>query len=282
MTCEEVRLSLGAYTLGALDPEEALEIEVHLASCEGCTDELMELEGVSSFLAKVSERDVELVARPPREVLDRLLNDRVKRHRRGRILLAVAASVAVLAVGGTVWTTTHQELTATVSAPAADSAGDAGQGAAPEATKAPDAAPERKASQEPEALAKEEPSVAADMPSATPAPKPSESDAMTLKAQGTAFRGHSADGKVVAMVTVTPGMPLQVQVGGVPAGTECTLVVVSKGGGREFTRPWKVTVNHYEEGAAVFPVESRTPQASIRAFEIRNDAGRLLVTVNAK
>ncbi|GAA2776164.1 zf-HC2 domain-containing protein [Nonomuraea dietziae] len=105
MTCEEVRLSLGAYTLGALDAEEAQEVEIHLASCEGCTDELMELEGLPVFLSKVSEKDVELVASPPREVLDRLLNDRVKRHRRGRLLLVAAASVAALAVGGTVLTT---------------------------------------------------------------------------------------------------------------------------------------------------------------------------------
>lgn len=272
MTCEEVRLSLGAYTLGALDPEEALEIEVHLASCEECTDELMELEGVSSFLAKVSEKDVELVARPPREVLDRLLNDRVKRHRRGRILLAVAASVAVLAVGGTVWTSTHQQ-EGTSAAPASlNSAQERGQGAAPEASKAP------KATQAPK-NAEEDHRVAADVPSASAAPTPSESGSMALKAEGRAFNGRSNG--VEATVTVTPGMPLQVQISGVPAGTECTLYVVTKGGGRERTKPWTVTENHYDEGVAVLAVESRTPQASISAFEIRDADGKVLVSVKA-
>ncbi|MGW5686994.1 anti-sigma factor family protein [Nonomuraea sp. NPDC003754] len=270
MTCEEVRLSLGAYTLGALDPEEALEVEVHLASCEGCTDELMELEGVSSFLAKVSEQDVVLVASPPREVLDRLLNDRVKRHRRTRLLLAVAASVAVLAVGGTVWTGIQQRASQSTAAAPATTQADMGQGAAPEhapaATKAPNA-------NTPEQLAQ-------DLPRADTRAVPTESPSAALKSQGTAFQG-SRNG-VSATVTVTPGMPLQVQVSGVPADTECTLVVVRKSGGREVTRSWKVTANRYEEGSEVYHVASRTPLAAIRAFEIRDAADRVLVTVDAK
>ncbi|MFC7104187.1 anti-sigma factor family protein [Nonomuraea rubra] len=44
MTCEEVRISLGAHALGALDPEEAAEIDHHLATCEACGAELLELE----------------------------------------------------------------------------------------------------------------------------------------------------------------------------------------------------------------------------------------------
>ncbi|MET9341588.1 zf-HC2 domain-containing protein [Nonomuraea sp. NPDC003804] len=272
MTCEEVRLSLGAYTLGALDPEEALEVEVHLASCEGCTDELMELEGVSSFLAKVSEQDVVLVASPPREVLDRLLNDRVKRHRRTRLLLAVAASVAVLAVGGTVWTGIQQRASQSTAAAPASTQADMGQGAAPEhageATKAP------------KANTPEQPMIAQDLPRADTRAAPSESPSAALKSQGTAFQG-SRNG-VSATVTVTPGMPLQVQVSGVAADTECTLVVVRKSGGREVTGSWKVRANRYEEGSEVYHVASRTPLAAIRAFEIRDAADRVLVTVDAR
>ncbi|WP_219464731.1 anti-sigma factor family protein, partial [Nonomuraea rhizosphaerae] len=123
MTCEEVRLALGAHALGALDSDEAMEIDTHLATCEVCGAELLDLEGVASFLGKVSERDVELVTSPPRAVLDRLLNARAKRHRRGRALLAVAASVAVMALGGTVWTLSTQANNAeqTAAAPAAAS-----------------------------------------------------------------------------------------------------------------------------------------------------------------
>ncbi|MDA0638840.1 zf-HC2 domain-containing protein, partial [Nonomuraea sp. MCN248] len=72
MTCEEVRQALGAHALGALDPHEAEEVDLHLATCEECGDELAELAGVAGFLGKVSERDVVLVASPPKRVLERL------------------------------------------------------------------------------------------------------------------------------------------------------------------------------------------------------------------
>ncbi|MEU4542256.1 anti-sigma factor family protein [Nonomuraea dietziae] len=263
MTCEEVRLSLGAYTLGALDAEEAQEVEVHLASCEGCTDELMELEGLPVFLSKVSEKDVELVASPPREVLDRLLNDRVKRHRRGRLLLVAAASVAALAVGGTVLTTMQDSNQQTAAAPAAqDSPSPAPSGAGEAA---------------------EEHSLAAqrDEPDAKMA-SPSASADLRIAQPGRAFTGESKDRTVKATVTVTPDMPLQVQLEGVRPGTECRLVVVSGSGAREISEPWTVPSANYEAGAQVLSVESRTRQTSIRSFEIRDDKNRLLVSVWAK
>ena len=103
MTCEEVRLALGAHALGRWEPTRRWRSTPDLATCEVCGAELLDLEGVASFLGKVSERDVELVVQPARQVLDRLLNAVASAARRGRALLAVAASVAVMAVGVTVW-----------------------------------------------------------------------------------------------------------------------------------------------------------------------------------
>ncbi|MEV4159849.1 anti-sigma factor family protein [Nonomuraea dietziae] len=262
MTCEEVRLSLGAYTLGALDAEEAQEVEIHLASCEGCTDELMELEGLPVFLSKVSEKDVELVASPPREVLDRLLNDRVKRHRRGRLLLVAAASVAALAVGGTVLTTLQDRMQP--------------MGAAPAAQDAPSPAPSGAGEAAEDSLAAQR-----DEPDAKMA-SPSASADLRIAEPGRAFTGESKDRTVKATVTVTPDAPLQVQLEGVRPGTECRLVVVSRSGEKEISEPWTVPSANYEAGAQVLPVESRTRHTSIHFFEIRDDKNKLLVKVKAK
>ena len=65
MNCEEVRMSLGAYALGALEPEECVFVEAHLAECDGCRAEFEELTGVVAFLGRVSEEDVTQAASPP-------------------------------------------------------------------------------------------------------------------------------------------------------------------------------------------------------------------------
>ncbi|GAA3472031.1 anti-sigma factor family protein [Nonomuraea roseola] len=279
MTCEEVRLSLGAYTLGALDAEEAQEVEVHLASCEGCTDELMELEGLPVFLSKVSEKDVELVASPPREVLDRLLNDRVKRHRRGRLLLVAAASVAALAVGGTVLTTLQDRSQPTAGAPAAQDAPASAVRPSEGELAAKESEPRDSAARPDRSRAAEEDRNAT-MASPSASPLPSVSAELKMSEPGRAFTGQSKD--VKATVTVSPGMPLQVQLEGVPPGTECRLVVVSKAGAKEVSAPWTVRAARYEAGAEVFKVQSRTPPESIRSFEVRDADGGLLVRITAK
>lgn len=47
------RSQLGAYALGALEPDEAREVEQHLAGCAECRTELAELEELKDFLAEV-------------------------------------------------------------------------------------------------------------------------------------------------------------------------------------------------------------------------------------
>jgi anti-sigma factor RsiW len=44
---------LGAYALGALEPDEVREVEEHLAGCAECRQELVELEEMKEFLGEV-------------------------------------------------------------------------------------------------------------------------------------------------------------------------------------------------------------------------------------
>jgi hypothetical protein len=47
------RSQLGAYALGALEPDEAREVEQHLAGCAECSAELAEFEEMKEFLGEV-------------------------------------------------------------------------------------------------------------------------------------------------------------------------------------------------------------------------------------
>ncbi|MGW0807621.1 anti-sigma factor family protein [Nonomuraea sp. NPDC002799] len=271
MTCEEAKIALGAHALGALDPEEALEMDTHLATCPACGAELEELESVASFLGKVSERDVELVASPPRQVLDRLLNDRARRSRRGRRLTAVAAAAAVLIVGGTVWTLTQtaapqQETTA----------------AAPASTGQEDRAePYIASDSEPGAVAKRMPS---SVSSSMPSPSRLSSIAPRTNADGRAFSGENHAKEIYATVTARPadaGTELGVSLRGVPFDTTCSLVVVSADGLREATESWVVSRESYQD-RAVFMRTTSMNMADIARFEVVDQTGRVLVKVQAR
>jgi anti-sigma-K factor RskA len=50
MNCAEVHPNLAVFALGGLEPEEAAEVERHLASCPGCRRELEELRKVNRAL----------------------------------------------------------------------------------------------------------------------------------------------------------------------------------------------------------------------------------------
>ncbi|WP_240973110.1 anti-sigma factor [Nonomuraea composti] len=289
MTCEEVRISLGAHALGALDEEEALEVDNHLATCEACGAELLELEGVGAFLGKVSERDVELVASPPRRVLDRLLKDRVKRTRRGRVLLSVAAAAAVLVVGGTVWTTI-----ATGSGGGSTSAAGAPQPASsqapPELLRDQSGYAQEQAKPKSTAEASQsaaEPSQSAVEPSQSPAVPDSASDSQlrpSARARATdelAFHGDNERLDYYATVLVRPaaaGTAVGVHVNGVPVGTTCSLVVVGTDGRRERAGTWTIRQQDYDSGK-IFRYQSATALERIRRFEIVDGSGRPLVKV---
>ncbi|TWD72422.1 putative zinc finger protein [Kribbella amoyensis] len=107
---EHDRSQLGAYALGALEPDEAREVEQHLAGCAECRTELAELEELKAYLGEVPpeafldgpppDGDL-LLQRTLREVRDAETPPPVPVRKRSR-WLAVAAAVVVLmsAVGG--------------------------------------------------------------------------------------------------------------------------------------------------------------------------------------
>lgn len=291
MTCEEVRLALGAHALGALEPDEAEEIDTHLATCEACGAELLDLEGVAGFLGKVSEADVALVASPPRQVLDRLLldrlqRDRARRHRRGRLLIAVAASAAVLVVGGTVWTVTQQN-GGTQSAASAPMADNPQREVAPSvASKDRSAEDEASSSGETDSSVEAESSVKAKraLPSPTPTPSRSEAPSLLRTVEGEEFAGADEAAGYRATVSASPaggGTDLLVRIDGVPVGTTLRLLVVGADGQRERTQSWTISRKTYED-KAVFPRSTRIPMESIVRFEVVDATGETLVTVPAR
>ncbi|MFC6369164.1 anti-sigma factor family protein [Nonomuraea thailandensis] len=277
MTCEEVRISLGAHALGALDPEEAAEIDHHLATCEACGAELLELEGVGAFLGKVSERDVELVASPPRQVLDRLLNDRVKRTRRGRALMSLVAAAAVLVVGGTVWTAVQT-----------GSGGGSTAAQAPAASQGPEVMRDQSSAEKavPQSSPRASQSAAEDArsavePSASPAPR-IQASSRPARADEVAFPGENKAADYYATVLVrqaATGSELGVQVTGVPVGTDCLVVVVGVDGRQERSDSWVVRRADYETGK-IFRFRTELGLKQIARFEIVDTAGNLLVKVN--
>lgn len=102
--CAEVRLSLGAYVLGALDPADRSRVDAHLSGCPDCRDELASFAALPGLLGRVSRYEIEAEpADPGPQLLERLLGAAAaqRRHdRRRRLLTSVAAGVIVLAAVG--------------------------------------------------------------------------------------------------------------------------------------------------------------------------------------
>nr|WP_082535163.1 zf-HC2 domain-containing protein [Nonomuraea pusilla] len=266
MTCEEVRVALGAHALGALDPDEALEVDNHLATCEECGAELLDLEGVAAFLGKVSERDVELVSSPPRQVLDRLLNARARRSRRGRLLLAVAASAAAVAVGGAVWTAARppsggQATSVTAQGPMADAS--AAQGTAPPAAESSEAASAFAADGNEKAMTKM---------NAEPSPSGSATTGREFSRENGGYRA------TVSAFPGANGTELSVGLSGVPVGTTCRLVVVGASGRRDLTQSWTVTRETVRD-KSVFRRQTDLSMSDIIRFDLVDGSGKLLVRV---
>jgi Putative zinc-finger len=111
-TCREMRILLGVYVLGAIDPAERAQVDEHLGECAACRDELAGLAGLPAMLSRVPEDDVARLganvlglpeqAEPSPELLNSLLRH-VAARRRTRMWrgVAAAAAAAVIAVGGT-------------------------------------------------------------------------------------------------------------------------------------------------------------------------------------
>jgi hypothetical protein len=121
-SCEHLRPALGAYVLGALDPDEAASVARHLETCPECAaehDALAPMPGLLQ-LAGGAEQAVEAPLSPAFEerLLDAFASDRAASPRRPRLkwrmprrrrlavgaaalaTVAAAAALAIVFVGG--------------------------------------------------------------------------------------------------------------------------------------------------------------------------------------
>jgi anti-sigma factor RsiW len=99
--CDDVRVLLGAYALGSLDPADEKLVRDHLESCDACSAELADLGHTASALALIDLADVIGPAEAPDNLPSLLSQVRAFRRRRRLAAVAVAASAAVLAgIGG--------------------------------------------------------------------------------------------------------------------------------------------------------------------------------------
>lgn len=93
-SCDDMRLDLGAYALGALAPQESAALERHLAGCPPCRAELEELASVSALLRTTAARGAlaEEEEAAAERALARLGDARRKERRRLRAAAAAAGA----------------------------------------------------------------------------------------------------------------------------------------------------------------------------------------------
>jgi anti-sigma factor RsiW len=101
--CSRLRLSLGVYVLGAIEPAERAEVDAHLSVCRRCRDELASLAGLPAMLGRVTEEQIEQLAPPPADLLESVLakaaDENRARRRRDRAIWIAAAAALVVVVG---------------------------------------------------------------------------------------------------------------------------------------------------------------------------------------
>jgi predicted anti-sigma-YlaC factor YlaD len=112
VTCDEARLDLGAYVLGALSPEEQRRLEEHLKTCADCAAEYEELRSLPALLDGLGPEDLYPAPVAPSPDLFARMSAaaalETRRPLRSRTWALVAAAViAVLGagVGTIVWAT---------------------------------------------------------------------------------------------------------------------------------------------------------------------------------
>ena len=114
-SCLHVRQSLGVYVVGAIDPAERTIVDLHLAGCPECREELAGLAGLPALLGRVPFDEAAQIAnfaertnpglRPDpepahNETLTPLLAKAAQRRRASRWRnLAAAAAVVLVAAG---------------------------------------------------------------------------------------------------------------------------------------------------------------------------------------
>jgi hypothetical protein len=101
--CTRLRISLGVYVLGAIEPAERAMVDTHLSHCGRCRDELASLAGLPALLGRVTEDQIAELGPPSGELLDSILAQAAResrtRWRRNGVWLAAAAAVLVAVTG---------------------------------------------------------------------------------------------------------------------------------------------------------------------------------------
>jgi anti-sigma factor RsiW len=96
--CGDVRLSLGAYLLGALARADRARVETHVRTCADCRAELGSMSALPGLLARIRQTDIFQRADPSPGLLDRVLSVAAaqrRRTRRAHIAAAVAACTSL-------------------------------------------------------------------------------------------------------------------------------------------------------------------------------------------
>ena len=113
--CDEIRLDLGGYVLGALEPDEAAAVREHLETCAACVAEHARIAELPALLALADGLEDVPALKPPQAVEERLL-DAVARERarpperprrRTWRVRGLAVAAAVLVAGTTVFAVTR-------------------------------------------------------------------------------------------------------------------------------------------------------------------------------
>jgi hypothetical protein len=101
--CSRLRISLGVYVLGAIEPAERALLDEHLSVCGRCRDELASLAGLPAMLSRVGEEQLAQLGPPPEALLETVLAEANResrtRRRRNMVLLIAAAAALVIATG---------------------------------------------------------------------------------------------------------------------------------------------------------------------------------------
>jgi len=122
----QFREYVAAYVLDALEPDESVQLQEHLATCATCLDELAAVAWIPPLLPLVDAAEVERLdgasEEPPSRLLERLIAEiaREARTPRGRRVTAmIGAAALLLGVGGlstTAGLSSGRQQTSTVSA----------------------------------------------------------------------------------------------------------------------------------------------------------------------
>jgi anti-sigma factor RsiW len=118
MNCDDARIALGAFVLGALEPAERNEVDRHVRHCADCRAELAELAPLPGLLGRLSLADVSptpttATPTPAPDLLNRLLREaaaeraetgrnsggRSRFHTRRWVAVAAGLLLVVSAVG---------------------------------------------------------------------------------------------------------------------------------------------------------------------------------------